>query len=788
MRHLIYIYTVCAVLSVLGLTACSDDNGSDSPIPEQTGPVKLDEQEVDIGSEGRYYSVTATADSLAQVHATTDADWIELDADTVNRAGTLLFYVKPNEEARSRDGIITLQLGDNPQTSIVKVHQHSQAEDDENSLPGGALTRQSRVGYGYNMLIDYVDPKSVTEQILDYEKLVKAEKTWGTIIAEEGRALQGLSVKSSYSIEEMSSWMSEQTTTETKILFWSKKVQKYNKVKEYNLDQRTYGYSTLYKTIATRYVDEGKLESILRKGGDVFTADFRKLYQQVNTNPTKDNIAALVKKYGTHMVIYTDLGGRMDYMVNFRSEETSRESVERYLKYKNGSKKEDKESKEASHNIITSGDGLAFDIYGGSEAAIKALAANAKTKDAYGQVDQGLLGQWINSIKSSDPSSVSMVRCTLLPIWQLITNSEARANTISYILALARQEGGDLAQRLEELSLGNYYRFNITNDMQKWGTDTKTSLVRLAYFDNAPKAEICNEYVPELRGDRRVTLFYPIYKGKTNIRRGIFPGDGENPPAEVMFDTEGGCYVRPIDGFKAGDKLTTLYYIDGAFYTDNMGIQIPEVKMMIRDHKVDFAEGGNNYPVVKIGPGYWIRYNITGTMEFGEPMDPDDPECYDYDLKEEQRHDMLYTNVFWGNSLAYRWNHPGWFDADVDEFGNRIHWYVPRVKDIQTLQTYLGNNTKALFPGMQSGFEAQFAGYYGPCDDLNNGKDIGWDEHYYNKYCFIISKEVVTNSGESLVLGSDYTVRRLGTNRARDNWYPLRAYRSSYYNYNANLN
>ena len=55
----------------------------------------------------------------------------------------------------------------------------------------------------------------------------------------------------------------------------------------------------------------------------------------------------------------------------------------------------------------------------------------------------------------------------------------------------------------------------------------------------------------------------------------------------------------------------------------------------------------------------------TGTMEFGEPVDPSDPECYDYDMKEEQRNGMLYTNVFWGNSLAYRWNHPGLFDADV---------------------------------------------------------------------------------------------------------------------------
>ena len=780
-RHIIFIYTVCAVLSALGLTACSSDDGPDSPVPEQTGPVKLDELEVDISSDGRYYSVTATADSLAQVRATTDVDWIELDADTVSTSGTLLFYVKPNEEARSRDGIITLRMGDDPQTSIVKVHQHSQAEDDENSLPGGALTRQSRVGYGYNMLIDYMDPKSVTEPILDYAKLVQAEQTWGTIIAEEGRAEQGVSIKATYSIEEMTAFLSEQTTTETKFLCWSKKVEKFKKVSEYSLDQRTYGYSSLYKTIATRYVDEGKLESILHSGGDVFTADFHKLFDPVNTNPTKENIGALVKKFGTHLVIYTDLGGRLDYTVNFRSEETSRESVEKYLKYKNGKKKQDDETSEASHCVINNG-GLSFDIYGGTDAAIKALTGNSKTKDPFAQVDEGLLGQWLNSIQASNTSSVSLVRCILLPIWQIMTNTTARTMTISYILALARQEGGDLSKRLEELSLDHYYKFDITSAMQQWGTDVKSTLVKVGYFDNRPKVEICNEYVPELRGDRRVTMFYPIYQGKTNIRRGIFPGDGENAPAEVMFDTQGSCYVRPLDGYKPGDKLTTLYYIDGAFYTHNMGIEIPSVRLTLKDDKVDFAEGGNNYPVVKIGPGYWIRYNITGLMDFGEPYDYDDPES-EVDPLEEQQHGMLYTNVFWGNSPSYRWNYPGLFDDDLDEFGNRIHWYVPRVKDIQTLQTYLGQNTKALFPGMQSGFEAQFAGYYGEYDDLNNGRYFGYDVHYYGDRCFIISKEQNRASGKALVLSPDYTLRMVDSDRDRNNWYPIRAYRSSYYKY-----
>ena len=385
-----------------------------------------------------------------------------------------------------------------------------------------------------------------------------------------------------------------------------------------------------------------------------------------------------------------------------------------------------------------------------------------------------------------------MVRCQLLPIWQLFTNENARSRLISYILKLshglnenASSSLQELGQRLQALGLDNYYRFDVTSQMERWGTDQNTTLVRLAYYQGLPKVEICNEYVPELRGDRRVTVYYPIYKNVTNIRRGFFPGDGENPPAEITFDTEGGCYVRPLSGYKAGDRLTTIYYIDGAFYPSSMGIEIPTVGMTLKDHLVDFYEGGNNYPVVKIGPGYWIRKNITGLMEFGEPSDPSDPECYDYYWYEEQRNGMLFTNIFYGNSLSYRTNHPGAFDADVDEFGNRKHWYVPRVKDIRTLETYIGTNCKALFPNQQSGFEAQFAGYYGQYDDLNNGRSFGsYGMHYVNEYCFIPSKEEVKNSGEALVLSPDYTLKRCAINKTRDNWYPLRAYRSSYYKYN----
>jgi len=55
--------------------------------------------------------------------------------------------------------------------------------------------------------------------------------------------------------------------------------------------------------------------------------------------------------------------------------------------------------------------------------------------------------------------------------------------------------------------------------------------------------------------------------------------------------------------------------------------------------------------------------------------------------------------------------------------------------------------------------------------------------HYVDQCYFIAAKEAMTDSGEALVLRPDYTLRRVGISKDFDNWYPIRAYRSSYYKY-----
>lgn len=761
------------IVLCVAYASCRDEDFS----PQQDTPLALSEQRVEIGIDGRYYTVTMQVNgsdfSLGDVRATTDADWIRLEADTISRDGRLTFYVHPNTDARSRDGIINLTLNSKLSTlnSQLTVHQRCEAEDDDNAVEGG-LTRKARVGYGYDMLIDYMNPACVTEPIFDYEKLVQAEESWGTIIAEEGRAEQSLSYHSSYSIEEMQSWMSKQTSTEVDFLFVNKSVSKFQSTSDYDLNQQTFGYSSLSKVVATRYIDEGKVQSIIREGGDIFTDDFREIYNQVNSNPTLDNVRQMVQKFGTHLVTYADLGGRLDYSVNFSSEETSRETVDKYMKYKNGQKKEDNEIREAAHAIINSG-GLNFDIYGGTETAITALQNHANTKDRYGQVDPGVLGEWLNSIKVSNPQSVSLVRTMMQPIWQLFSNHAARVAIINHILALAYSEAGEVGTRLQELGLDNYYRLIVSDALQQFGNDANSTLVKLIYFEGLPKVEVCNEYVPELRGDRRVTIFYPIYKGKTNIRRGFFLGDGENAPAEVTFDQEGGCYVHQLDDYGPGDRLDTLYYIDGAFYPTSIGINIPSYQTTVKEEWLHLfnhngIDGNGNYPIVKIGCGFWSRMYVDDELGFLDKYGDSAEDIYVVHGK-----NVLFAEVF---------NYAEAEGVNISMFtiNDKNHWYLPTSNDLNALLQYIGKNPKSLFHKQMSGFEAEFCGYIVRQDVLTGERPDDIDIGYVDQLCLIAFQDDNAN-GTALVIKPDYTWQTAPITQSYKNRYPIRPYRREKY-------
>lgn len=127
---------------------------------------------------------------------------------------------------------------------------------------------------------------------------------------------------------------------------------------------------------------------------------------------------------------------------------------------------------------------------------------------------------------------------------------------------------------------------------------------------------------------------------------------------------------------------------------------------------------------------------------------------------------------------------PGLFDNEKDEqAGHAIHWYLPMPKDISNLKEYIGMNTKALFKGQVSGFDAQFAGLWGQWDVMNGNKAYPTENYYYvDQYCFIPAKQSQT-SGSVLALGQNYTTQLIDIDSNKADWFPVRAFRTSYYTY-----
>ena len=82
-----------------------------------------------------------------------------------------------------------------------------------------------------------------------------------------------------------------------------------------------------------------------------------------------------------------------------------------------------------------------------------------------------------------------------------------------------------------------------------------------------------------------------------------------------------------------------------------------------------------------------------------------------------------------------------------------------------------------------SGFDAQFDGFYGVYDIMNDDKYLGsFDFHYVNEYSVIACKGE-GQTGAALVLTPDYQLRTTTLKSANDNFYPVRLFRSSNFKY-----
>lgn len=779
MKPIFRIMSMLAIMAGMGFSSCSEQEDVPALSDAQ---IILDEPEVRLGRTGRYYEVEVQAPAACTVQST--AEWLTLTSDTLPSDGVLEFYVTANDDDYGRSAEIRVNSAGQPDLSAsLSVYQCGWLDSDDNALAGGELTQDFRVGWGYNILQEFMSENSLTAPILDYNKLLGFEmETGGKLIQEDNRSYEKIEVYSGYSLDELSQTFTEVQEKEKSNLFGTKKtVSRFVKTNDYStVEERCYGYSRLSKVVASRYLDEAGLLYLVSEGKDIYSEVFGRMRQKVIENPTVENVDRMLKDFGTHLVLSADVGGMIEYMVDFQKKEVTdvQTYTEMRAKYVYGQASASSETNRIEASISTDCQASrSFTIRAGDNECVERIKSAIEDFSNESQIDQQMLADWMNSLEGDYRNDkdlrrrLTIVGCTTLPIWMFFP-ADLAPMIRDRVEEMASQSNYDYAAGMQQ---GNNCKISLTDAMLRFGEGNDAPLVKVVYHGKVPVAEICNEYVPDIRADRRVTVMYPLVKGSPNLNRGIFLGDGDgNPPAYVAF--EGGmAYVNPIEGQTSHDQLRTLYYVNGNLYLNDMGKGVAYDGVTVEDAYCVLVDNvTDRLPFVKIGSGYWLRANLKHSIYLGIPEDPD----YEYSnviVNEMFEGDRYYTNTFGVIDPTYL--------SMNGSFIGEGKWYLPQTEDVTSLLNFLYKNPKALFAGQPSGFGAQFDGFYGVYDIMNQDHYLGaFGFHYVDEYCIIACKDDA-QTGTALVLTPDYMLRTTTLKAANDNFYPVRLFRSSEFAY-----
>lgn len=785
-------YMILAALTslLLLLTGC----GSDEPITPDTGTLRLECNQSELASSARYHTLRISGapfgDGVAYTVAT-DAGWLRLEGDSLPHDGVVELWAEANPNTSRRTATLTVARADNPAVSgMLQLVQRGDGEDGDNGLLSDPLS-DFRLGWGLNAFDEYQSSSSVRGRVIDLDRLASFDTEDGfQSVQEVVRARVGMTVDAATSLSEMSSILTQRFDQSVSFLGMSKTINRFKEVCTSEIGEQYCSYARMSKVVATRSVDAGALDYIVGNcPADKLplTDNFRKVYDEICSPGCTDidnKIQAMLDEYGTHVVIEASVGGMIDYVATFNRMQTSQvETVAEEQSMHVFGKKSGSVSKEVRESLTSdlSRSG-SVEVKGGDSTLRKKIEERVKTLSQLDSIPSDLTQAWMSSIvyHRGNRNTLDLIDFRVVPIWNLFTDQSIAQKVMLHVVQMQEQSNN----RLPDKDLGtDCYEIGITGSNFAFdNSDNRaTSLVKVLYVSGVPTLEICQEYVPKIRSDRRITVIYPIYNGMASHSQGLFPGDGEgNRPASLAFHGSD-AYVMPIDGKGSYDKLDRVYYIHGNLYAVSYGsvVYTPN-NITVKPYYLQLSK---QYPVVKIGDGYWTRCNIAeNTMGFGYPVNPKNPNSK-YHLKEfyDSSRDVLYACVFYGNSPQFLARNRDVYGFDVNEtYGKRTKWCLPKEDDVQNLKKYLGNDPRIMFQGQASGFEADFAGSYGLWDDLKGTAYSAYGMHYIGKCCFIPCKNSENSkTGKVLILTDNYELKIADITVTQDNNYPLRLFRTS---------
>lgn len=387
---------------ILVLAACSEDEASSLLLNS--------EKTVTYDSSCRTDTIRFTANGTWT--ATTDGEWITLEQTQGSGNGKIPIYIQQNDDEQQRQAVVTITTNKG-ETLKVNLTQRTPVTNGNSYVD---ISTNFGLGWGYDLKEDIADIRGLRGQVLDAALL---RNDYGQdVITYDNAAFTDLMIESGNSHQELQGHMGSRFSGEADIFIAGAKVSV-----EYN-DQ-------INETKDYQYVWCRDMRGV--KMAYLFNLDYGEdnLARYNTTKSFRDAVwndtpAEFVRKFGTHLITSSTLGGKLDYYFTLsQSVKTEIETVVTYVQVKIlFIKKSWTEVDQSVWTTIERDFKARFHVTGGGDAGQRLNDQLDKTANqGIPLTDSSLFDAWSerfinpNTVKLGD---LAMVDFEIIPIWTIV--------------------------------------------------------------------------------------------------------------------------------------------------------------------------------------------------------------------------------------------------------------------------------------------------------------------------------------------------------------------------------
>lgn len=472
--------------------------------------------------------------------------------------GFFTLFVNENENSGTHEATITVNYKGAKPAKTVNLTQKAASTNGAEENP-----RQKQfIGYGYNARQGYVSSTARKKEIFKTTELVSD----GIEISDEDGDTESVKIKftddgnsvtfreaSGSNIAELESSL-KLTVNGTLDLDWggfSSELESHSEWTHKSSTNYQYAWTDINMSAWTATLD-ANAATLAKK--DIMKAS---AYNAINGKsayyPSTDKgFKQLVKDYGTHVVVGGKLGGKVNITMEANTEHMEGTFDAGCMIKANFSelfagKASLDTTTEASYKETLTNESNKFKFTGTTRGGNKekALVVTALITNREGTAASGVdtFTEWQKSFNESNDSvfiDFNDMNDDLVPLYDLI-DLNFEEGTEEYTKAKERQNlmkayfEGRLLQDFPVKNQSSYVTTLPTKiEIPEFSDDG--SLVKDITAGGSLVAKACNEYIPELNTQKRVTIIYPATSTKVFWNLGLYPGDSTHKPYSVGWD------------------------------------------------------------------------------------------------------------------------------------------------------------------------------------------------------------------------------------------------------------